>query len=110
MDGKKNPDKPNQKIGNKKRIVFQKAGKIPTTTVVFVPNTKRGILVNKQENNMSNITGFRIRFQEAGGSQLKNMFSSDLAKGTHCGRTSCPPCDGPGDKKENSTSKNLVYE
>ena len=59
---------------------------------------------------MSNINGFRIRFQEAGGSQLKNMFSTDLAKGTHCGRTSCPPCDGPGEKKENCRSKTSVYE
>ena len=48
---------------------------------------------------MSNITGFRITFQEAGGSQLKNMFSTDLAKGTHCGRTPCPPSDGPGEKR-----------
>ena len=59
---------------------------------------------------MSDITGFRIRFQEAGGSQLKNMFSTDLAKGTHCERTSSPPCDGPGEKKENCRSNNLVYE
>ena len=90
MDGKKNPDRPSQKIGNKKRRVFQKAGKIPTTTVVFVTNTKGGILDKKlkeKEDSISDITGFRIRFQETGGSQRKNIFSTDLAKGKHCGRT-----------------------
>ena len=114
MDGKKdNSKRPSQKIGNKKRKVVQKAGKIPTTTVVFVPNTKGGILVKKlkeKEDSMSDITGFRIRFQEAGGSQLKNMFNTDLAKGKHCGRTPCPPCDGPGENKDNCRSRNLVYE
>ena len=59
---------------------------------------------------MSNITGFRIRFQESGGSQLRNSFSTDLGKGSHCGRVPCPPCDGNGDKRGNCKSRNLIHE
>ena len=57
----------------KKRKTFKKAGKgdaerIRTTTVVFVPSTRNGILVRKlreREEVMSKISGFRIRYQEA---------------------------------------------
>ena len=75
-----------------------------TSTVVFVPNTRAGLLLRKlreSEERMSNVTGFRIRFQEAGGSQQRNSFSTDLGKGNRCGRVPCPPCDSNGDKRGN---------
>jgi hypothetical protein len=90
-------------IKNQKKTC-QKAGKVATTTVIFVPNTKGGTLTRKlkeREDELSNVTGFRIRFQEAGGRQLKNLFNTDLGSGLHCGRTPCPPCDMNGEKKEN---------
>ena len=101
----------------KKRNTFKKAGKgdaerIRTTTVVFVPSTRNGILVRKlreREEVMSKISGFRIRYQEAGGSKLSNQFSTDLGKGLHCGRV-CHPCEVNGEKRENCRSKNLTYE
>ena len=98
----------------KRRKGLQKAGKVATQTVVFVPNTRAGVLLrkmNESEEKMSNVTGFRIRFQEAGGSQLKNSFSTDLGKGKHCGRSPCPPCDSSDESKRgNCKARNLVYE
>ena len=112
LDGNNKQEGAHQKHG-KKRNKFLKDGRVDTTTVVFVPNTKGGTLVKKlkeREDKMSELTGFRIRFQEAGGSQLKNLFNTDLGKGNHCGRQPCPPCDMNGERRENCRSKNLVYE
>ena len=44
----------------------------------------------EREEILAGLTGFRIRFQEAGGTQLANMFSTDLAKGKHCERKGVP--------------------
>ena len=48
---------------------FQKDGnKVKTSTVVFVPATKRGKLtemLKEKEEEMKRLTKFRIRFQEA---------------------------------------------
>ena len=97
-----------------KKRAFQRDGKVrgKNTTVVFVPSTRGGLLVRKlkeEEDRMADITGFRIKFQEAGGSKLINCFDKDLGKGLHCGRTPCPPCDST-DKRQNCRSRNLVYE
>jgi hypothetical protein len=82
-------------------------------TVVFVPSTRGGMLTRKlreREEVLAGITGFKIRFQEAGGSQLGNMFSTDLGKGNHCGRK-CPPCDGSdSENRQNCKARNIVYE
>ena len=59
---------------------------------------------------MSEITGFKIRFQEAGGSQLRNKFNTDLGKGKHCGTKDCHPCDVDGDSRQNCRNRNIVYE
>ena len=79
------------------------------STVIFVPNTKGGLLVGKlreDEDRMAGVTGFRIKLQEAGGSKLIDSFDKDLGKGQHCGRKPCPPCD----KRQICRSRNLVYE
>ena len=41
---------------------------------------------------LAKLTGFRIKMQEAGGMKLSMLFSTELAKGEHCGRAGCPPC------------------
>ena len=56
------------------------------STVVFIPSTKGGLLVGKlreEEDKMAALTGFRIKFQEAGGSKLVDSFEKDLGKGKH---------------------------
>ena len=96
---------------------FQKAGdrnklKKAETTVVFVPSTKGRTLIKSlidEEDRMAEITGFRIKYREAGGNVLSNDFNKNLGNGLLCWRLTCPPCDNPG-KRENCKSKNLVYE
>ena len=60
---------------------------------------------------MSDLTGFRVRYQEAAGTKLANMFSTDLGRGLHCGRHPCPPCDtNSEEKRPNCRSSNILYE
>ena len=68
---------------------FQKAGKKQNkkrtaATVIFVPSPKGSLLLKslkEDEGRMSEITGFKIKYQEAGGSFLTNFFWKDLGKG-----------------------------
>ena len=106
--------------GNGARIrkPFLKAGKLnndkKAATVVFVPSTRGSILIQSlkdEEQRMSEITGFKVKFQEAGGTPLTNAFDKNLGRGLHCGRTICPPYDSSApEKRVNFKSKNVVYE
>ena len=81
------------KTGGVRKKPFQKAGarsklKKAATTVVFVPSTKGSTLIKSlrdEEDRMADITGFRIKYQEAGGNVLSNAFDKNLGKGLHCG-------------------------
>ena len=88
--------------------------KINITTVMFVPNSKRSLIVNKlkeREDEMANITGFRIKYQEAGGTQLARMFSTDLARDLPCGRNECWPCNSTQEGKiKNCRARSVLYE
>ena len=84
--------KGSQKDGNKKR-----EAKIETSTVMFIPSTRGGLLTSmmrERETEMSRTTRFRVKMQESGGIQLARLFSTDLAKGQPCGRQDCQPCEG----------------
>ena len=74
----------------KKKKVFLKDGKAKdAATVIFVPSTKGSALImslKEDEDKMAEITGFRVKYQEAGGDILTNFFSKNLASGKHCGR------------------------
>jgi hypothetical protein len=62
---------------------------------MFVPTTRRGLLttmLKEQEDKLSNMTGFRVKYQEAGGVQMGKLFSTDLARDQPCGRDQCWPC------------------
>ena len=113
---KKNDQK---KSGSQMKKTFQKAGLkrnsagIPTSTVIFIPSSKGSKLLKlmkENEDKMSELTGFRIRMMEAGGIKLRNMFSTDLAKGSHCGSQSCQPCGRITENRENCKRRNIVYE
>jgi hypothetical protein len=65
-------------------------------SVIFVPITRGGVLTRKlreREQELARLTGFGIKFQEASGTKMINMFSTNLGGGLHCGRKPCPPCD-----------------
>ena len=104
--------------GKVRKKPFLKAGKPKqdrkAATVVFVPSTRGSVLIQSlkdEEEKMSEITGFKIKYQEAGGTALTNFFDKNLGRGLHCGRSGCPPCDGSvPERRENCRSKNIVYE
>ena len=99
-----------------KMIGFQKAGKhgMTTTTVMFVPSTKGGILLKilrEAEERLSQLTGFKIKYTESGGTPLMNLFNVESGKGSHCGRDICPPCDeGEEGKRQNCRTRSILYE
>ena len=101
----------------KKKNIFQKAGgkeklKKAACTVVFVPSTRGSILVRslrEEEDKMAELTGFRVKYQEAGGSLLANAFNKNLGIGQHCGREECPLCKKPDDRG-NCKARNIMYE
>ena len=102
--------------GNKKSQKYLKTGKsrMNTSTVMFVPNTKGGILLKKlkeMEEKLCILTGFKIKYSESGGTPLANMFNEDMGKGLHCGRDDCPPCDGGEEgKRQNCRLRSILYE
>ena len=58
-------------------VVFVVVSKTAAAAVVFVPSITGSILIKRLEENeekMAEITGFKIKFQEAGGSKLVNCF------------------------------------
>ena len=101
----------------KKKKIFRKAGekgklKQAAATVVFVPSTRGSILLKslkEDEDMMAEVTGFRVKYQEAGGSILVNAFNKNLGSGQSCGRAECPPCRKP-EGRENCKARNIVYE
>ena len=99
-----------------KAIECRKVGdhETETSTVMFVPNTKGATLLKKLkggESVLSKLSGFRVNYTEAGGTQLIRMFNQDLGKGLHCGREVCPPCDfTDGKKRQNCRTRNILYE
>ena len=98
--------------GDKKMKTFPKAGKggVKTTTVMFVPSSKGGLLtkmMKEREDVLVDMTRFRIKIQEAGGVKLKNMFSTDLAAGDHCSREDCMPCK-ESDRRQNCKRQSIL--
>ena len=82
---------------------------------MFVPSTRNGVLIKalkEAETEMSKITRFQVRYQEAGGIQLARLFSTDLGKGLPCGREECHTCEryGKDEKRPNCKQANIVYE
>ena len=104
-------------VENMMKGTIQKDGKevrTPTTTVMFVPTTKRGLLTAKlkeQENKLVGITGFRMKYQESGGVQLGKLFSTDLARDLPCGRDQCWPCQTSKEgQQKKCKARSVLYE
>ena len=98
---------------SKKKKTLQQDGGVKTSTVMFVPSSKGGILLQKMreaEEHLARLTGFRIRFQESGGTTLASLFSTDLAKGMHCGRKLCHTCNDGEEKKPACKAQSVLYE
>ena len=96
---------------------FQKTDRleerIQTSTVIFVPSTKGGQLIKMlkdREDELARITKFMVRYQEAGGTKLGLMFSTDLGAGESCGREDCQPCGSRTERRPNCRAQSIMYE
>ena len=89
------------------------AQSIPTSTVMFVPSSRGGTLtrlLKENEPRLSEMTGFRVRYMEAGGTKLSQLFSTDTARGEHCHRVDCQPCNRVDENRQLCRKQNIVYE
>lgn len=83
------------------------------STVMFVPWTIRGRLaarLRQEEDRLADLTGFRIKYTEEGGTQLWRQFSTKLDIGLECGREGCVTCDQLDEQKLDCFSRSVVYE
>ena len=80
---KMNKDKDDTNEEQRTRI-FQKDGntrkrkRLRPSTVMFVPNTRRGTLLKKlkeKEERLADMTGFKVNYIEAGGTDLGSVLS-----------------------------------
>ena len=84
---------------------------VPTSTVVFVPSRKGGKLMGMlkdKEYELARINKIRVRYQEAGGTKLKLMFSTDFGAGEGCRRYDCQSC-GSREKRPNCKAQSILY-
>ena len=95
-----------------KQLTAGRKKSIKSSTVIFIPNTRNGIMLRKfkeMEETLSQLTGFKIKYSEAGGIPLASLFNTDLFI-PHCGRDNCPPCEGSDDKKrQDCRTRSILY-
>ena len=65
-------------------------------------------MLKEKEDGLVRMTRFRVKIQEAGGTKLAAMFSTDLAKGESCGRDDCQPCGS--ERRPNCKAQSILYE
>ena len=99
---------------DKKTNSFKSSKKITASTVMFVPSSRNGILLKRMRENeekLTDMTGFRVSYSEAGGTQLGRMFSTNLSSGQHCGRmeNKCRTCNVQ-EPRLNCKARSIVYE
>ena len=83
------------------------------STVMFVPWTAKGKLANKlkeREDRLAELTEFRIKFQEEGGTPLWLMFPTSLVEGQECGRADCRTCKQNDERKVDCFASSVVYQ
>ena len=87
--------------------------KVKTSTVMFISWTKKGKLIGRlkeEEDRLASLTGFRIKFQEEGGTPLWRQFSTRLETGLQCGRNDCVTCKQDDEKRIDCFARSVVYE
>ena len=112
--GSDDDERENQPSGRMKGMRMMRDQKVKAESVIFVQSTRGGVLTRRlreREVELAKLTGFGIKFQEGGGTQMVRLFNTNLSGGLHCGRKPCPPCDsGEEGKKGDCKAQNLVYE
>ena len=87
---------------------------IPVLTVLFIEQTPGGELarrLQKVEERMAAITGYRVRIAETSGSQLRRLLpNTNPWVGADCGRGQCYTCPQCSDVLEDCKRRNILYE
>ena len=118
QSGSKNfPSTSNEDRRPEGRKKFQKPKKKPdppTITVLFVDQTPGGELakrLQKVEDRLSLITGYRVRVTETSGTQLCRVLpNTNPWKGMDCLREDCYTCSQGGEKQEDCKKRSILYE
>ena len=84
------------------------------STVMFLPNTKGGILLKEmreKEPKWVEISGFKMSYSEMAGTKLGSIFTPNLSEGLPCGRNNRQPCNiNPQDKLQNCRKRSILYQ
>ena len=67
-------------------------------------------MLKEKEEEMAELTKFKIRFQEAGGIKLGQVFSTNLSSGEACAGLDCQPCESRDEKRPNCKAQSILYE
>ena len=103
-----------QPAGRKDKKKAIKKPDPPTISVLFVDQTKGGILAKRlqeAEHRLAGMTGYRVRVTESCGSKLCRVLpNTNPWQGEDCTRLNCFTCGQGGDKLENCKQRNVLYE
>ena len=96
---------------------YQKAKRLPdpeTITVMVVERTPGGILakrLQKVEDRLSKITGYRVRVTKMAGTQLCRILpNTNPWRGMDCQREDSYPCSQGGEELQDCKKRNILYE
>ena len=111
------PENPGGRNKPEGRKGYQKAKRQPdpeTITVMFVEQTPGGVLakrLQKVEDRLSKITGYRVRVTEMAGTQLCRILpNTNSWRGMDCQREDCYPCSQGGEELQDCKRRNILYE
>ena len=83
------------------------------STVMFVQWTAKGRLIarmKEEEERLAQMTNFKVKYQEQGGTPLWMMFSTKLGEGLDCGRDGCYTCKQDDEGKVDCFASSVVYQ
>ena len=96
-------------MARKPGITFQKDGKCSHSCYTH-QRRQTSQDAERKGRELARITQFRIRYQEAEGTKLALMFSTDLGVGESCGRGNCQPCGSREERRPNCRAQSIPYE
>ena len=84
-----------------------------TTSVLFIDQTRGGELARRLravEPRLQQMTGYRIKIVEMGGSKLKHLLpNTNPWKGSRCGRENCTTCAQDDEETQDCFKTNILY-
>ena len=113
-EGKIQPDGRGKFKPKKKAPMKKNKTPPPTISVLFVDQTKGGILAKRlqeAEDRLAILTGYRIRVTESCGTQLSRILpNTNPWNGEDCTRPECYSCRQGDEKLQNCKQRNILYE